>query len=759
MLLGPSAIGGIKGFRVIFFPNYNFEIIETMAHLALVLFAFMTGLQTEVKPLLNTGSMAKTVAFSGIIVPFLIGATLYYILPHDDGRTSGFIFYGGALTVTGFSDLAKILDRQRVLQTEAGKVALSSAAIHDFSSWFFLAVGLAASGSGLHWAIICNVMYILFSVYYLPRILAWIIRKTPDGQGYSEFYMCSMVIGMMFCGVITDAIGTHPMIGAFIFGLCMPSKVVEAALLDKFEDFVMGVFMPVFFVVCGLRTNIGVMATDTSIFVVFLAIIFAFSAKIIGALAATCFSGLSAREAIAVGILTNTKSTMAMILLEVGQIQQVLTTQAYSIMVVAVLVMTIVVGPMTSRCRPSQSLVPYKRRTIENEKPNEELRVLACIYGTNDVPPIIQLLESSNSTQESPICVFGLQLAELVGRGPPMLVAHSSSKRGPSKNLSHDEVQTSQIISAFDNYELRSQGVSTQVLTARSSFTTMAEDICNVAREKRTAFVILPFHKQHSMDGEMEEINPAIQSVNEGVLVNSPCSVGILIDRGRLYSTGCARNIVVLYFGGPDDREALSLAWRMIEPDGGVHLTVIRFIPGKDASEVDPMGFAYYNRSFVSINIDPDKDRATDEELINYFKTSTVTDNSITYVEVILNNEEETTNAIKAMDTRNYDLYIVGRGRGVVSPLTAGLADWCDCPELGPIGDLLVTSEFESAFSVLVVQQYMRSPRTVEDSEHSSERMSKMMENRVEEIPLRASISESESVFQSFPSINGRDQI
>nr|GLL28968.1 cation/H(+) antiporter 15-like [Ipomoea trifida] len=761
LLLGPSGIGAIKGFRIVFFPNYNFEIIETMAHLALVLYAFMTGLQTDLKPLLRVGSKAKTVALSGIIVPFLIGTSLYYALPHDDGRVSGFIFSGGALTVTGFSTLARILDRQRLLQSEAGKIALSSAAIYDFSSWVFLALGLAASGSAMHWAVLCSALYILFSVYYLRRFLAWVIRKTPEGQGYSEFYICSMVIAMMFCGVITDAMGTHPMMGAFLFGLIMPSQVVEAAILDKLEDFVMGVFMPVFFVVCGLRTNIGIIANDTNIFLVILAIILAFSAKIIGALSATCFSGLSAREGIAVGILTNTKSTMAMILLEVGQVQQVLTTQTYSIMVVAVLLMTITVTPLTNRYRPSQNISSYKRRTIEKGKPTEELRVLGCIYGTNDLSPIIQLLESSKSTMESPICVFGLQLVELVGRAPPMLVVHSSARRGPSRNHSHEGVQTSQIISAFDNYELRSHGVTTQVLTARSSFSTMAEDICNVARDKRAAFIILPFHKQPTVEGDMEEINPAIQSVNEAVLVNAPCSVGIIIDRGRSYSKESARNIVLLYFGGPDDREALSLAWRMVDESGAgvVNLTVIRFIPGEAVSDIDPMGFANYNRSFVSISIDPDKDREIDQELLNEFKTSTLNNNSVTYVEVVLNNEEETANSIKAMETRNYDLYMVGRGRGVVSPLTAGLADWCECPELGAIGDLLVTSEFESAFSVLVVQQYVKSSRADgEESEESSERMSQMMDNKVEEIPLRASVSESESVFQSFPSFNGNKE-
>jgi hypothetical protein len=32
--------------------------------------------------------------------------------------------------------------------------------------------------------------------------------------------------------------------------------------------------------------------------------------------------------------------------------------------------------------------------------------------------------------------------------------------------------------------------------------------------------------------------------------------------------------------------------------------------------------------------------------------------------------------------------------------------EWCDCPELGVIGDILTSSNFISRSSVLVVQQY-----------------------------------------------------
>lgn len=71
----------------------------------------------------------------------------------------------------------------------------------------------------------------------------------------------------------------------------------------------------------------------------------------------------------------------------------------------------------------------------------------------------------------------------------------------------------------------------------------------------------------------------------------------------------------------------------------------------------------------------------------------------------MVNNGEETLGAIRSIDI-SHELVIVGRGQGTALPLLAGLTDRSDCPELGAVGDILASSDFVSAVSVLVVQQY-----------------------------------------------------
>ncbi|KAI5655682.1 hypothetical protein M9H77_32869 [Catharanthus roseus] len=727
VILGPSVLGQYKAFSTKLFPLRSVMVLETMANIGLLYFLFLVGVEMDIAVIRRTGKKALVVALAGMLLPFLIGA-LFSLLLHDGSnndpkhKATFILFLGVALSVTAFPVLARILAELKLLNTEMGRLAMSSALINDMCAWILLVLAIAMAENDTTtlasiWVILSSVVFVFFCIFVVRPSVGWIIKQTPEGESISDFNICLVLTGVMISGFITDAIGTHSVFGAFVFGLAIPNGPLGVTLIERLEDFVSGLLLPLFFAISGLKTEIQSIKGPKTWGVVFVVTVLACAGKVAGTLLVSMYYRMPFFEGLTLGLLMNTKGLVEMIILNVGKDQKILDNKAFAIMIIVALIMTSIIIPsVTVIYKPTRKFSPYKRRTVQRSKPDGEFRLLVCVHTPRNVPTIINLIEASHPCKKSPICIYVLHLVELTGRASAMLIVHNTRKTARPA-INRTQAQSDHIINAFENFEHHSSGgsyVSVQPLTAISPYSTMHEDICRLAEDKRAAFIIIPFHKQQTVDGGMESINPAYRTINQNLLANSPCSVGILVDRGlsgttRLGAGQISHHVVVLFFGGPDDREALAYGWRMSDHPG-ITLTVMRFIsPNENNNNFqnfppnEQQGVAGGVLTIVTGN---DQEKQLDEDFLNEFKSRTCHDESIVFIEKIVNNGEETVASIRGIDSI-HDLFIVGRGQGMISSLTAGLTDWSECPELGAIGDLLASSDFAATVSVLVVQQYV----------------------------------------------------
>ncbi|XP_003566124.2 cation/H(+) antiporter 15 [Brachypodium distachyon] len=720
VILGPSLMGQLGTWAGTVFPERSLLTLETVAHLGLLYFLFLVGLEMDVNVIKRSGKKALIIAVAGMALPFCIGTATSFIFRHQVSKNvhqaSFLLFLGVALSVTAFPVLARILAEIKLLNSDLGKIAMSAAIVNDMCAWILLALAIAISEvnstpfSSL-WVLLSGVAFVLACFYVVRPVMWWIVRRVPEGESISDVHVTLILTGVMISGVCTDAIGIHSVFGAFVYGLVIPSAPLGVVLIEKLEDFVTGLLLPLFFAISGLRTNVTQVRDPVTVWLLVLVFVMASFAKIMGTILIAVAYTMSFRDGVALGFLMNTRGLVEMIVLNIGRDKEVLDDESFAVMVLVSVAMTALVTPVvTTVYRPARRLVGYKRRNLQRSKHDSELRMLACVHINRNVPSIISLLELSNPTKRSPIFIYALHLVELTGRASNMLAA--SHTAGSSSD---------HIFNAFESYEESVGGVSVQALTAVSPYQTMHEDVCVLAEDKHVSLIVLPFHKQQTVDGGMEPINPSIRGFNESILASAPCSIGILVDRGLSAATArmaSVHHVALLFFGGPDDREALAYAWRMVEHPG-VCLTIVRFIPpgytpAPPTSMVSPMSsVGGVGSRATAITIVPEagkSERQMDEEYLNEFRSRNMGNEAILYVEQVVGNSEETLAVIRNLNNA-HELCIVGRQPGEESsPLTSALADWMESPELGPIGDLLVSSEFSKMVSVLVMQQYIINP-------------------------------------------------
>ncbi|KAH0454916.1 hypothetical protein IEQ34_016840 [Dendrobium chrysotoxum] len=683
IVLGPTFMGRIfKTYTNIFFPDRSAYLLKTAANMGLLYFVFIVGLEIDTSILRHTGRKVLSVATAGIILPFFVTISITYtfrkhFLQQHTYNQAFYVYLGIALSITSFPVLARILLEIKLMDTEIGRIALSTAMIIEFLGWVLLAIGIAFTGSNetgsspppSHLIILAAIVFALFCLFAVRPAVGWFFSRIPEGEVMSDMDSGTILIGVMAAGLIADIIGLHSAFGAFVYGFVIRPTPHATALIGRVEEFVKDLLLPLVFFASGFRIDLLTIARPSHALVLIFIFLLSASVKIGVIILIAVYFGFPVLEGIA----------LAFLLIE---------ADTYAVILLLNILMTATVTPVvTAAYKRSRKHLGYKRRNLQCSRPDSELRMLACVHKSRNVPSIISLLDLSNPTKKSPIFIYALHLVELSGHASAMLIVDNACS---SDSLPLTHAHSQHIINAFETYEQHAGGVSIQPITAVSPFSTMHEDVCSIAEDRHAAIIILPFHKLHTVDGGMEVIHPAIRTLNANVLKHAHCSVGVLVDRGLSSAAGVnrlhhLRHVVVLFFGGPDDREALAYAWRIAEHPA-VALTLLRFVAeGEEAVDQD-------------------------EEYVSEFRVKFVNDESVLYVEKVVNNSEETVEVIRElMEGDRPDLCVVGRRIGE-SKLTTGMDEWSECPELGPIGDLLASLDCGAgvaATSVLVVQQYV----------------------------------------------------
>ncbi|MDN3515463.1 MAG: cation:proton antiporter [Candidatus Brocadia sp.] len=352
IILGPSLLGVLTVDAT----------LRLLAEIGILLLLFEVGLETDIGQVAKVGVQSFLVAISGVVAPAIAGYCLSKYIFNQSGIVS--LFIGGTIVATSIGITARVLIDIRKHRSKTAKIVLGAAVLDDIIGVVILATLFDFAVKG-EISIVDTIKIIGFITTFLliaPIITKSLVPLISKASYYSKTdgtiptIMVSLILALAF---ISHKIGAPGILGSFAAGIALARRFFlplgsaidhySPALAEKIEENmkpIIGLFVPVFFVVVGASINMKVIDFSSIIFwqmaglLVFIAIV----TKMISGVWAK--GGLMTK--LSTGIAMVPRGEVGLIFAEVGKEAGVFDDFIYAI-IVFVVALTTLVAPVLLR--------------------------------------------------------------------------------------------------------------------------------------------------------------------------------------------------------------------------------------------------------------------------------------------------------------------------------------------------------------------------------------------------------------------------
>jgi len=366
VILGPSLLGRLYpgAIKQMLTPQTT-AVLSAMAQVGLVLLMLLIGLEFPFDRLRQAARASTAVAVAGIVVPFAasyaLAGRLFTLSPAGGSELAFRLFFATAVSITAIPVMGRILIHTRLTRTRMGLTSITAAALDDVLGWILLGAvvsmvthgradlgSLALSFAGVA---LLGVAFWALGRYGISRLP---IRRAKNG-GLTPALLAAVLVTTFVAATATNALGVFSIFGGFLCGIAGSfHRELAEGIQASIGDLVSVLFLPIFFVFSGLRTDLGSLGSDPRLWAALgLVILVACASKFGATSLAAKASGLPWKESLSIGLLMNTRALMALVVINIGADLGVISPAAFFWLVAMALFTTVITTPILVRAYPS----------------------------------------------------------------------------------------------------------------------------------------------------------------------------------------------------------------------------------------------------------------------------------------------------------------------------------------------------------------------------------------------------------------------
>ena len=393
IVLGPSVLGHLlPSVSAFLFPLDSLQNINMLSQFGLILFMFAIGMELNITEVRQKLKETILISHTSTIFPFFLGmVTAYFLYNKYAYESTPFLsfalFVSIALSITAFPVLARIIQEKGLTKTHLGTISLASAANGDITAWCLLAVVVAIAQAGSMLSAIYNIgfsfIYLLLMFTVIRPFLRMIGHIYHNKEVVDKGLVAFMFLLLIVSSYLTEILGLHALFGAFVAGMVMPDNIkFRKIMTEKVEDVSLALFLPLFFVSTGLRTEIGLLNSPELWYMCGIFILVAIIGKFGGSLVAARFVGETWKDSLYIGALMNTRGLMELVVLTIGYDMNILTPPIFVMLVLMTLVTTFMTTPLISFIQFCyQVFGKYKSHKVEWQQPQPGVFKVLLSFG------------------------------------------------------------------------------------------------------------------------------------------------------------------------------------------------------------------------------------------------------------------------------------------------------------------------------------------------------------------------------------------